>query len=58
MIIVQNSNKDVIAVEPTVTKALLSLGIRTNKADYLRRKLSKALRQSPVDYKSYLFIRW
>lgn len=57
MVIVQNGARDIIVVEPTLTKAMDRLGMPRVKYEYLRKKMS-GIRGRVVSYKGYFFSRW
>lgn len=58
MIIIQNSNKDIIGIGTTVPKALLAVGIKKNKCDYVRKLITKHGREYPIKYKDYFISKW
>ena len=55
MVIIQNKELDIIAVQPTLTKALDEAGIDRKKYEYIRSKLSK---EPLITWKGFTIRRW
>lgn len=54
MIIIQDINKNIIAHETTLTKAMKAVSLEKKKYKYLQRKVSKC---KTVKYKDYFWTR-
>ena len=57
MIIVQNINKDVIAIGTTIPKAMREISMPLEKYEYLRKKIQR-FQKKPVFYNEYYFSKW
>ena len=58
MIVIQDSDKNVLTVKPTMTKALRAIGIRKYPSDWLYNKVKEAGNENPTKWKQYLISKW
>jgi len=56
IITIQNSDKDIICVETTLPKALVSAGIKRIKYSYIKQRLAEA-KYYPIKYKKYIITK-
>ena len=57
MIIVQNINKDIIAIGTTIPKAMREVSMPSEKYEDLRKKIQR-FQKKPVFYNEYYFSKW
>ena len=58
MIAIQDRDRCIIAIEPTLPKAMIQAGIRKVKYSYIRKLFYKHPKNTIIKYKEYYLSKW